>query len=71
MQLVDATPQTTLMNYIRWFRLRSYRQYFSKDYRDAWFEYYKVLSGVDSLPPRWRTWYVSTRAKQCTVLLVF
>lgn len=54
-EVLDNTSQTTVMQYIRWMRLRSLLSHLSKPYRDAQFNYQRALSGVTSEPQRERT----------------
>lgn len=53
--IIGQTPQSTVMHYIKWQRLSSYTGHLSKPFRDNNFEFSRVLSGVDSEPPRWET----------------
>ncbi|MCA9715281.1 MAG: M13 family metallopeptidase [Myxococcales bacterium] len=51
--LLKKTDAQTLRDYLRWHLINGTAEHLSRDIVDADFELAKVLSGAESLPPRW------------------
>ncbi|XP_072047613.1 endothelin-converting enzyme homolog [Amphiura filiformis] len=51
---LEETPSRTVANYIIWRLVMTKVSSLSKRFRDAKQEYYKVLYGTTTVPPRWR-----------------